>query len=281
MSQTIKQALLLGDQLLAAITDNPRLEAEILLAEALKCDRSYLHGWPEHVLSETEAEIFLSFLKRRQNREPIAYILGKKEFWSLELSVDTSTLIPRPETELLVETVLAMAITMKTPLKIAELGTGSGAIALALAKEQPSWQIVATDISQRALEIAKRNTQQLAIKNVSFFQGNWCAALSSNHFDMIISNPPYLAESEWGEYAENLSFEPRNALVAGLSGLEAIGEICISARHFLKPKGLLLIEHGSTQGEAVRCIFIENGYKEVQTLCDLSKNERITFGFLE
>lgn len=228
-------------------------------------------------MSEAAQVAFDALIKRRAAREPIAYLTGHRECWSLDFKVTQDVLIPRPETELLIETVLNL-FSKDAALSLADLGTGSGTIALSLAHERPAWQVHATDISGPALTVAKQNAAQFSLNNVTFAVGNWCAALPAAVFDVIISNPPYIAESEWADYAQGLAFEPRQALVSGADGLDAIREIVATAIPFLKPGGYLLIEHGFAQGAAVRDIFLRNGYKTVQSLQDLEGRERITLG---
>jgi release factor glutamine methyltransferase len=276
MSHTIQQSLQMAKSHLTLIAENPALEAEILLAHALQLPRSHLHAWPENNVNEDQAALFTHYLQRRCNKEPIAYITGRREFWSLDLLVTPDTLIPRPETELLVESILDIPHDEASRLKIADLGTGSGAIGLALAHEKPLWQIYATDVSENALCVAQQNAQRLELKNVYFSRGNWCAALPCDNFDVIASNPPYIAEIEWENIAENLEFEPRMALVSPLEGLDAIQTISQSAKLYLKPAGYLLVEHGSLQGAAVRKIFAASGYSHIRSVRDLAGLERIT-----
>lgn len=273
---TIQQWLQQATQQLISVTDQPSLEAEILLSFALDVPRSFLHAWPEITLAKEKINHLASLQNRRLQREPIAYLVGKKEFWSLDLDVDQNTLIPRPETELLVESVLLQFANIHHPIKVADLGTGSGAIALALAREQPTWQICATDSSDKALALASKNAQRLALMNISFYRGHWCDALPNQDFDAIVSNPPYIAESEWEEFAEGLKFEPRNALVSGQDGLLAIREIIQSVKQYLKPGGSVLIEHGFLQGAAVRQLFSEGGFKDIDSICDLAGHSRVT-----
>jgi release factor glutamine methyltransferase len=276
----IRQLLQDARQQLTPITENPQLEAEILFAYALQQSRSYLHTQADKLISIEEAERFAHYLSRRCHREPIAYITGSREFWSLELNVNKETLIPRPETELLVERVLAFFPNKAEKIKAVDLGTGSGAIAIALGHERPNWQIYATDISENTLQIARKNAQRLAVKNISFLQGDWCQALASftADFDVVVSNPPYIAEAEWGAYAEGLVFEPRSALIAGKAGLDAIDIISRQAQSYLKPGGYVIVEHGFLQGSAVREIFKDLGYIDIVTARDLSGHERATIG---
>lgn len=254
------------------------IDAEILLAFTLNKPRSYLHAYPEQVLTQAQAQQFAEFTKRCLDGEPIAYITGVKEFWSLPLFVTRDTLIPRPETEMLVETVLEI-FPSEANIKIADLGTGSGAISIALAHERPEWKIFAVDVSESALTIARKNAQQFALHNISFYRGNWCTALPCNDFDVIVSNPPYIAETEWETYAQGLKFEPKGALTSGEDGLNAIREISSMANQFLRTSGLLLLEHGFWQGQAVRDILQANGFHDVRSICDLSGHERVTLGY--
>lgn len=271
----IQQSLYAAVQQFTAITDQPLLDAEVLLAHALKKPRSFLHAWPEQKLTDEQQQLFVEYVRRRCDQEPIAYITAVREFWSLELLVTPDTLIPRPETELLVEYVLKNFDASK-PLKVADLGTGSGAIALALAKERSGWRIYAADISENALQIARKNAQRLELTHISFYQGSWCTALPCKDFDVIVSNPPYIAETEWQDYSSGLKFEPLHALVSGKDGLEAIRVISQTTKACLKPGGYVIVEHGFLQGRAVRTIFADEGYSEIHSLRDLAGQERIT-----
>lgn len=253
------------------------LDAEILLSFVLNKPRTYLRAWSEQVLTpEIETE-FNALITRRLQGEPIAYITGKKEFWSLDLLVTSATLIPRPETECLIDVALSL-FNGQEKIKVADLGTGSGAIALALASEHPVWQISATDISEAALAVAKENAARLQIPNVSFYQGSWCEALPSADFNLIISNPPYIAQEEWGLYEDGLLFEPRDALVSGLDGFDSIREIIQAAKGYLISDGYLMIEHGFWQGPVTRELFEQARYTEIKSVCDLSGQERFTLG---
>lgn len=277
-NNTIQQSLRGAKHQLMLIADDPMLEAEILLAHAINQSRSYLHAWPENTLSDDQVKRFTECVQRRCTHEPIAYITGHREFWSLDFLVTKDTLIPRPETELLVESVLALYSEESVQIKVADLGTGSGAIALTLAHERPTWQIYATDASENALQVASKNAQRLALENIYFCQGNWCTALPSDSFDVIVSNPPYISEVEWEMVAEGLHFEPRMALVSSSDGLDAIQILSHSAKLFLKPTGYILIEHGFLQGAAVRKLFAAAGYSHIHTIRDLARQERVTIG---
>lgn len=271
---TIQQALQLAKTELSVITDNAVLDADILLAQALNKPRSFLYTAVTEHLTDNQIKQFKQFIDRRAKGEPVAYITGKKEFWSLMLSVTPDTLIPRPETELMVEQ--ALALFDRSAIKVADLGTGSGAIALALASECSEWQLFATDRRNEILQVASKNAHDLGINNISFYEGNWCTALPSRDFDMVVSNPPYIALTEWEDYAAGLGYEPSTALVSGQDGLDAIREISREARRYIKSGGYLLIEHGFSQGSAVREIFEQDGYGDIRTILDLAGHERVT-----
>lgn len=274
---TLRELLADAVRHLAEVSDSPRLDAELLLAAALSRPRSYLHAWPERVPEPEQNSRFNAWLDRRRAGEPAAYILGRREFWSLELDVTPDTLIPRPETELLVELALGH-LPADRSLDIADLGTGSGAIALALAVERPMARIVATDCSPAVLTIARGNARRLAIGNVEFRQGDWCAPLAGERFDLIASNPPYVAAADprWRE--GELRFEPPAALVAGADGLDALRAIVLQAPDHLKPGGWLLLEHGYDQGEAVPALLWERGLVDVSDYRDAAGVSRTSEG---
>lgn len=258
--------------------ENSQREAALLLAFVLDVSTSHLYAWPEKIPTEAQSISFAECVRRRRLNEPVSYITGKREFWSLMLEVTPATLIPRPETELLVETALSLGDRLKRNIVLADLGTGSGAIALALLNERPNWAISAVDNSREALEIAKRNAVNLHLQGVQFYYGDWCDALPRRGYDIIVSNPPYISEVEWPDYAEGLHYEPHTALISGKDGLDAIREISASARDYLHPGGFLLVEHGVRQALLVRDIFVSKGYTNVQTLCDLEGRDRMTLG---
>jgi release factor glutamine methyltransferase len=247
---------------------------EILLAHVLKKTRTYLHTYPDYEINQQEINTFQQLLKRHIEGEPIAYILGHKAFWNLELIVTPDTLIPRPETELIIELILEKLPTNEEII-IADLGTGSGAIALALAKERPHWQLHATDQSVTALKIAQQNAEHLQISNVKFYQGNWCKALPSQKYHAIVSNPPYIAENDTHLNQAGMAFEPQTALVSGRDGLDAIRQIISQAPDYLLPKGLLVLEHGFDQAEAVRTLMQQFGYQQITSHRDLAGHERV------
>jgi len=273
---TVSVATLLAQtqQRLTTVSDAPRLEAELLLAQALAKPRSFFYTWPERLLEDDQAERFADLLTRRLAGEPLAYIAGSREFWSLELHVTPATLIPRPETELLVEQALAR-IAPEQSLAVAELGTGSGAVALAIAHERPRARVVATDLSPAALAVAAKNGRRLHVDNVTWQQGDWCAALGSERFDLIVANPPYVAATDPPWLSGSLRYEPRLALLAGADGLAAIRTIVAQAPAFLRPGGGLLLEHGYAQGAQVLALLRSRGFTEVIDYPDLGARDRV------
>jgi len=254
-------------------TDNPRLEAELLLGHVLNCDRVKLMTWPENRVSETQATVYQALLKRRTQHEPLAYLIGRKEFWSMPFKVTQSVLVPRPETERLVETVLAQL--PNEPLSLLELGTGSGAIACALAHERPLWKIVATDISFDALTLAKENAKALNLPNIEFIHSNWFEGIPLQSFAAIISNPPYLSADD-PHLKEDLLHEPHNALVSGVSGLEAYEAIIAKSNDYLLPGGVIAVEHGFEQALSIQVLFKNAGYLQISTIFDLAGLPRVT-----
>lgn len=279
----VSQLLLSASQQLNKLSDSPRLDAEVLLAHCLKKNRTWLVTWLDKELSENEISQFNQLLQRRKAGEPIAHITEQREFWSLPLSISPDTLIPRPDTELMVEQILAH-YPADTSLTLADLGTGSGAIALALASERAIWKIIATDQSAAALDIARKNAGQLApenlnLDNIEFRQGNWFEPLSDIRFDIIASNPPYIPEQDPHLNQGDVRFEPISALASGQDGLDDIRYICKQARQHLKHKGMLIIEHGFDQKSEIREIFTINGYDNITQVHDLAQNPRLTFGF--
>ena len=273
---TIKQALETGYAQLAN-EESGRLETEILLALALKQDRTFLYTWPDHILSAEQNSHFLANIERRRQGQPIAYITGIREFWGLPMSVSQATLIPRPETERLVEIAL-QTFPDNTAQQVADLGTGCGAIALALAKERPQWQITATDVSEVALGVARHNAAQLKITNVEFVHSTWFQKLEGRKFHLIISNPPYVASDDPHLQQGDLRFEPEQALSAGLDGLDAIREIITSSPAHLLPGGWLMLEHGFNQGKAICQLLATQGFAKVQTFQDYGARERASVG---
>jgi len=262
---------------LAEVSETPRLDAEVLLAAALERPRSYLYAWPERTLEPEQSTRFLAWLAWRGAGFPVAYIIGRREFWSLGLEVTPDTLIPRPETELLVELALAR-LPVDRPVAIADLGTGSGAIALALAVERPLARIVATDRSLAALTVARRNARRLNIRHVEFRAGDWCAPLGNERFDLIAANPPYVAAADPRWRQGELRFEPPGALVSGVDGLDALRAIITQAPFYLEPGGWLLLEHGYDQGETVPALLRERGFDAASDHRDAAGLSRTSAG---
>lgn len=254
----------------------PRLDAELLLAAALGKPRSYLRTWPERELDADQLGLFRSHLQRRRQGEPVAYILGHQGFWSLDLEVAPHTLIPRPDTELLVES--ALALLPATPLAALDLGTGTGAIALALACERPGWQVTGVDRVEDAVALAERNRQRLQLDNVRFLHSHWFSALAGQRFGLILSNPPYIRADDRHLDQGDVRFEPSSALVAGADGLDDIRAIIQAAPQYLLAGGWLLLEHGFDQAEAVRELLATAGFSEAHSRRDLGGHERISLG---
>lgn len=268
---------------LQPVSDSPRLDTELLLCSVLKKDRSFLHAWPEHVLDQKQRNSFQQLLKQRLQGIPVAHILGERGFWSLNLKVTSDTLIPRPDTERLVELALDI-IPAQAQWKILDLGTGTGAIALSLAKEHPLCHITATDQSSAALEVAKQNAEKNQISNIEFIQSDWFAALtkdSSQQFNMIVSNPPYIKESDPHLKQGDVRFEPLSALTSGLDGLDDIRIIITNSQRHLAKNGALLIEHGYEQADAVCSLLKASNYTQVSDFKDYNDNPRVAIGYIK
>ncbi|MEO7062539.1 MAG: peptide chain release factor N(5)-glutamine methyltransferase [Dokdonella sp.] len=266
--------------LLAAATDriggeNARSEATLLLAHVLDRSHAWLFAWPEFEPDPTQCAHFLKLVDARARGEPIAYLTGHREFWSLDLAVTPDVLIPRPESELLVELALARMGTDRE-YSVADLGTGSGAIALALARERPRACIVATDASIAALAVARANAERLGIINVTFSRGDWCAALGAARFDLIVSNPPYIELGDHHLVEGDLRHEPASALASGRDGLDAIRQISAQARAHLVGDGWLLLEHGWNQASQVRAVLENAGFEAAHSVRDAAGHERVT-----
>jgi release factor glutamine methyltransferase len=274
---SIAELLRLGS-MLEGVSDSPRLDLEVLLCHVLNKPRSYLFTWPEKVPDETSIQQFYSLLKRRAEGEPIAYLTGEKEFWSLPLAVNTATLIPRPDTEVLVET--ALNVIDKTDARVLDLGTGTGAIALALASERPDWQIMAVDIVPEAVALAEKNRQRLELNNVSVMLSNWFEDVVPQKFDLIVTNPPSIDADDHHLKEGDIRFEPESALVSSDEGLADIQIIIGEAKRYLEKGGCLLIEHGFQQANAVRQLLSDAGYGQISTRQDLVGRERLSLGYL-
>jgi release factor glutamine methyltransferase len=252
-----------------------RAEAELLLLHVVKQPRSWLFTHADDDLDMDVQTAYAELLERRARGEPVAYITGARGFWSLDLEVTPATLIPRPETELLVELALER-LPRNASCAVADLGTGSGAVALALASELPLCRVTATDASAAALEVARRNAARLGIDNVTFVQGDWMAPLGDARFELIVSNPPYIESDDAHLARGDLRFVPATALASGRDGLDDIRRIVATAREHLAPGGWLLFEHGWNQGEAARALLHQAGNDDVFTAQDLEQRDRVS-----
>ena len=274
--------LLRRAHVLAPVSDTPQLDAQLLLADALQCSRARLLAYPETPVTTDPAGRFLASLQRRQRGEPLAYILGRRAFWDFEVQVDPRVLIPRPETERLVELALdCLADRSTRPLDLLDLGTGSGVIALALARHSSSWQVTASDCSADSLALARDNAQRLGVDNITFVVSDWLAEFSARQFDLIASNPPYVAEGDPHLERDGLPWEPPQALVAGRDGMRCLQTIVDQARHCLRPGAWLIVEHGVHQGRAVNDLMVAAGYVDVRCWQDLGGLDRVTAGRLQ
>ena len=272
----IDAALRSATKALSMHSETARLDAELILAHCLQANRSYLYTWPEKELSETAQACFTEAITKRQSLYPVAYILGYQEFWSLPITVTPDVLIPRADTELLVETALNKISSLTSP-NILELGTGSGAVSLAIASERPDASIVACDLSDAALSVATNNRNKLDINNIEFILSDWFSAMPHALFDLVVSNPPYV-DPEDLHLQSSIKYEPKLALTAEETGLADLRKISKEARHYIKPHGWLIMEHGFDQAKIVKAMLQNEGYESVISLKDLGKNDRITIG---
>lgn len=262
---------------LAAARDRgaDRIDAEVLLGHAIARDRTFLYTWPERVLSDAEQRRFDDLLSQRLQGRPVAYLTGSREFWSLPLRVEASTLIPRHDTETLVHA--ALALPLPPDAVVLDAGTGTGAIALALGSERPQWQLHASDKQWGAASLALRNAVAVAIRT-HIICADWLAAFADGSFDLIVSNPPYIAPDDPHLAQGDVRFEPRSALVAGEDGIADLRALIIDARRVLKRAGWLVLEHGCQQAAAVRELLSQHGYSAIASHCDIGGNERVTLG---
>jgi release factor glutamine methyltransferase len=268
-----------GVRLLSEASDTPRLDAELLLAHALDVTRAALYMHRGEPVTASQCERYQVLLQARRAGQPVAQLIGEKEFWSLRLRINDNVLTPRPESELLVERALGR-IPADQPARVLDLGTGSGAVALAIASERPRCEVTATDISAQALAIAETNARGNGIGNIRFAAGDWLTAVPGGIYDVIVSNPPYIADDEWPAANQELRFEPRLALAGGRDGLDAIRPIISAARTHLCAGGWLIIEHGMAQGGAVRALFEAAGFGHITTCADLAGLPRVTEGLV-
>lgn len=270
----IDEALKRATERLRAVSDSPRLDAEVLLSRALDVCSSYLMAHPEDTLDAAAIERYEQAVARRSDGVPLPYITGAKEFWSLPLMVGPETLVPRPETELLVELALR-ELPPDVEKRVLDLGTGSGAIAIAIATERPLCSITATDLSEAALAIAQQNARQLEVSSVTFVQGNWTEAAVGRTFDLVVSNPPYVKEGD-PALAAALRHEPKMALAAGSEGLDAIRLLARDCARLLDRGGVLLFEHGADQEKAIARLLGQSGWTAIECFRDLAGRPRVT-----
>ncbi|MCF6437052.1 peptide chain release factor N(5)-glutamine methyltransferase [Pseudoalteromonas sp. MMG022] len=270
----VAQAIAWATELLKTSSDSAKLDSEVLLLHVLDKPRSYLFAWPDEQLSQQQQTQFIALIDRRRLGEPVAHIVGMREFWSLPLEVNASTLIPRPDTETLVEHALSLALPDKA--KVLDLGTGTGAIALALASEQAYWQITALDYSHDAVALAKRNQQKLGFNNVEIAQSDWYQAVVQQRFDLIVSNPPYIEHDDHHLSQGDVRFEPLSALVADDEGMSDIKIIIAQGTQHLNHGGYLLIEHGYQQATKLQQYFAQMGYSNILTIKDMAGCDRVT-----
>lgn len=272
---SLKTALHRATAALNRLSDSPELDAGLLLAHVLDKPHSYLFGHPDDPLPAEPRSRFETLIARRRAGEPVAYLIGSRGFWTLDLAVSEAVLVPRPETETLVETALAR-LPADAGARVADLGTGSGAVALALASERPAWRVVATDSADAALAVARDNAARLGLTHVEFRAGDWYAPLAGERFDLLVSNPPYVAEDD--SHLADLAHEPRAALVAKDNGLACLRRLVEGAPAHLAPGGWLLLEHGHEQDYFVRRMMTRAGLLDVATEPDLGGRPRVTFG---
>jgi release factor glutamine methyltransferase len=275
MPVTLSELLKRSDEL-TTVSDTSRLDTEVLLCHILGKNRTFLYTWPEQLLSTPQQHQFQALFSRRLKGEPVAHLTGTREFWSLSLNVSSATLIPRPDTELLVE--LALGLSLVEQAAVLDLGTGTGAIALALASEKPHWNICAVDTVAEAVALAGENRRQLGFDNVRVFQSDWFSELNGQTFDLVISNPPYISASDDHLQQGDVRFEPGSALVADEAGFADLSTIISNANLHLNSRGWLILEHGYEQGGEVRQMMSLAGFSRVATHTDLAGLDRATMG---
>ncbi|WP_054017253.1 peptide chain release factor N(5)-glutamine methyltransferase [Pseudoalteromonas sp. R3] len=271
---TLAQAIAWASGQLQSSSESAKLDAEVLLLHILQKNRSYLFAWPEAELNADQQQRFATLIARREAGEPVAHLTGEREFWSLPLYVNNSTLIPRPDTETLVEQALALAL--PTQARVLDLGTGTGAIVLALASEQPGWQLIGVDFSSDAVALAEKNRQRLGFEHVQIRQSDWFSALTDQCFDLIVSNPPYICETDKHLSQGDVRFEPLSALVAPDQGYADIRHIIEQAQAHLTSDGYLMFEHGYQQAAGVQQIFAQMNYRNILTIKDMAGCDRVT-----
>jgi release factor glutamine methyltransferase len=273
----IQQALKQANHDLIDSSSSATLDAQILLTHILHCNSAHLLAWPDKELDPEQTASYQSLIKQRQAGKPVAHLTGLREFWSLDFFVNDSTLIPRPETETLVEFVLNKFADKKS-LKLIDMGTGTGAIAISIATEKPDWEITASDISTEALKLAKKNSENHKLINTRFIQSNWFENIKQKNFDIIISNPPYIAENDPHLQQGDVRFEPQRALTSGETGMDDIKHLCQHAKNYLVQNGWLIVEHGYDQEKPVFDCFLEHGFIQIEQSTDLLGHTRMTAG---
>lgn len=272
-SKTIEEALCWANQELVD-GDSPKLDGRVLLSHVLQCNTTYLLTWSDKSLNSEQIQAFQDLVARRKAGEPIAYIVGTQEFWSLPLRVNNSTLIPRPETELLVE--ITLSLLLPEQCEMLDLGTGTGAIALVLAHEKSLWNVTGVDRVSEAVLLANQNKAELGLSNVNFIESHWFSSLSNKTYDLIVTNPPYVEQHSPYLQQGDVRFEPKSALTAGEDGLDDIRLIIQQSKSHLNEGGYVLIEHGYGQAEEIRAIFANHAYKNIRTEKDLAGLDRVT-----
>lgn len=277
MADCLQTLINTASQQLAKVSASAHLDAEVLLSYCLNKPRTFLRAWPEHQPTATQTQAYWSLINQRQQGMPVAYLTGVREFWSRPFKVSPAVLIPRPDSELLIELSLNL-LAAQTNHKIIDLGTGSGILAITLAAERPASQVIACDLSPAALSIAQQNATDLAINNIRFVRSDWFAAIDESNFDLVISNPPYIDQHDPHLQQGDVRFEPAIALISPEQGLQDIRLLADQARQYLKPGGHLLIEHGYDQQTAVQALFKQYNYQQIHTHPDYAGNPRVTSG---
>ena len=273
----IQQALQYAVQNISNTSPSANLDAQILLSHILNCNSAHLIAWPEKELNLQQLKSFQKLIKQRQQGSPVAHLTGQREFWSLNFKVNNTTLIPRPETETLIEFILDK-FGEKNGLTVLDMGTGTGAIAITLANEKPDWIITATDISAAAIALAKENSTMLNTESIALLQSDWFTNIPQQTFDIIVSNPPYISTDDPHLTKGDVRFEPESALTSGKTGMDDIEHLCSQAKNYLAKDGWLIIEHGYNQKAVVADCFTRNEYKNISQQNDLAGHCRMTAG---
>lgn len=273
----IQQALQQADSSLSEVSPTATLDAQVLLSHVLQCNTAHIAAWPEKDLSKEQQTKYLYLIQQRSQGIPVAYLTQQREFWSLIFAVNDSTLIPRPDTETLVEYILSN-FNDKDDLTLLDLGTGTGAIAISIASERPSWQIVASDFSEDALVLAKQNSETHQTSRITFIQSDWFTEISRSNFDIIVCNPPYIAADDPHLQQGDVRFEPESALISGEAGMDDIEHLCLHAKDHLKDGGSFIVEHGYNQQHLVAECFAKNNFIDIEQKQDLAGHVRMTAG---